>query len=87
MPLKIHVKLFEEYAHGCFTILVMESWSINTRGVDIHAYMLVLFYPCSLHWRRMQLSHLDWVMHISTGKLTSIGSDNDLPPGRRQAVI
>ena len=26
-------------------------------------------------------------MHICVGKLTIIGSDNGLPPGRRQAII
>ena len=31
------------------------------------------------HWRR--------VMHICIGKLTNIGSDNALSPGRRQAII
>ena len=31
----------------------------------------------------------DWgrVAHICVGKLTIIGSDNDLSPGRRQAII
>ena len=35
----------------------------------------------------MQLTHWGWVTHISVGKLTIIGSDNGVSPGRRQAII
>ena len=33
------------------------------------------------------LTHWGWVTHICVGNLTIIGSDNDLSPGRRQAII
>ena len=33
------------------------------------------------------LTHQRWVTHICVSKLTSIGSDNCLSPGRRQAII
>ena len=33
------------------------------------------------------LTHCDRVMHICVSKLTIIGSDNGLSPGRRQAII
>ena len=33
------------------------------------------------------LTNLDRVAHICVDKLTPIGSDNDLSPGRRQAII
>ena len=33
------------------------------------------------------LTHWGRVTHICVDKLTVIGSDNDLPPGRRQAII
>ena len=33
------------------------------------------------------LTHWGWVMQICTSKLTIIGSDNGLSPGRRQAII
>ena len=33
------------------------------------------------------LTHWSRVTHICVSKLTNIGSDNDLPPGRRQAII
>ena len=35
----------------------------------------------------MPLIHWGWVTHICVGKLTIIGSDNGLSPGRRQAII
>ena len=40
---------------------------------------IVFIYPISIHW--------DPVMHIWVGNLTSMGSDNGLSPGRRQAII
>ena len=33
------------------------------------------------------LTHWGWVTHICVSKLTFIGSDNGLSPGRRQAII
>ena len=33
------------------------------------------------------LTHWGWVTHICLSKLTIIGSDNGLSPGRRQAII
>ena len=35
----------------------------------------------------INLIHWGWVMHICISKLTIIGSDNDLSPGRHQAII
>ena len=43
--------------------------------VDIAAHVV----PNLTHWGR--------VTHICVGKLTIIGSDNGLAPGRRQAII
>ena len=40
---------------------------------------LCVFLSCLTHWGR--------VMHICASKLTSIGSDNGLSPGRHQAII
>ena len=37
--------------------------------------------------RRITLTHWGRVSHIYVGKLTVIGSDNGLSPGRRQAII
>ena len=33
------------------------------------------------------LTHWGWVTHICVNELTTIGSDNGLSPGRRQAII
>ena len=37
--------------------------------------------------RPLTLTHWGWVTHICVRKLTIIGSDNGLLPGRRQAII
>ena len=37
--------------------------------------------------RRDDLTHWGWATHICVGKLTIIGSDNGLSPGRHQAII
>ena len=42
-------------------------------------YQVLSSYALSTHWGR--------VTHICVGKLTLIGSDNGLSPGRRQAII
>ena len=41
--------------------------------------------PFSYHW--WQLTYWGRVTHIYVNKLTIIGSDNGLSPGRRQAII
>ena len=41
-----------------------------------------------VHWiGANELTHWGWATHICVSKLTIIGSDNDLSPGRRQAII
>ena len=50
-----------------------ESWAIN----KFH----------SARERYLWLTHWGRVTHICVGKLTIIGSDNGLSPGRRQAII
>ena len=42
---------------------------------------------CSLCWKITLLTHWGRVTHICVGKLTIIGSDNGLSPGRGQAII
>ena len=39
--------------------------------------------PYNIH----HLTHWGWVMHVCVSKLSIIGSDNGLSPGRRQAII
>ena len=46
--------------------------------------MYIYFCHCGVN---RVLIHWGWVTHICVGKLTTIGSDNGLPPGRCQAII
>ena len=52
---------------------------------------LVIWDALTLMWRhchdRSSLTHWGRVTHICVSKLTIIGSDNGLPPDRRQAII
>ena len=41
--------------------------------------MALIYLPALTHW--------DWVTHTCVSKLTIIGSDNGLAPGRRQTII
>ena len=43
--------------------------------------------PMNLYWYPIPLTHWGRVTHICVSDLTSIGSDNGLSPGRRQAII
>ena len=53
-------------------------------------YGLLLWQSCftgGLSTEDHSLTHWGWVTHICVSKLTIIGSDNGLSPGRRQAII
>ena len=51
-------------------------------------FFLVLFHCCILlEIKLTTTTHWGRAMHICVGKLTTIGSDNGLSPGRRQAII
>ena len=43
--------------------------------------------PCALHIIFYRITQWGRVTHLCVSKLTSIGSDNGLSPGRRQAII
>ena len=53
--------------------------AIPTSSVPLFSQILALAKHMLTHWGR--------VTHICVGKLTTIGSDNGLSPGRRQAII
>ena len=57
----------------CVTCLNILKMGIQTGAKNVWAE------HWSTHWRR--------VMHKCVSKLTIIGSDNGLSPGRRQAII
>ena len=44
-------------------------------------------WPTSMAQDNNELTHWGWVMHICVSKVTFIGSDNGLWPGRHQAII
>ena len=56
---------------------------------DIYQQLYAIIYCiCNIHVSaKLWLTHWGRVTHICIGKLTIIGSDNGLLPGRRQAII
>ena len=74
----------------------MRSWSIRRRTSSLHKKcswkISILDIRLEIINLRFQphmsyLTHWDRVMHMCVSKLTIIGSDNGLSPGRRQAII
>ena len=61
--------------------IIRTAVSIEWPCFDIHVHhrKLAMFWQPLTHWGR--------VTHICVGKLTIIGSNNGLSPGRRQAII
>ena len=55
--------------------------------VDGPTYLIVYHGGCWCACVAEELTHWGRVTHICVGKLTTIGSDNGLSPGRRQAII
>ena len=60
--------------HTCYS-----CWSVPVSGIILLVGALLNCSPYSKHWGR--------VTKICIGKLTIIGSDNGLLPGRRQVII
>ena len=58
---------------SCFTSLMISKNVSSMKGQD--------FYPLQ------ELTHWGRVTHICVSKLSILGSDNGLSPGRRQAII
>ena len=71
--------------HSCNGIIVcnMELYLVLrlNSNTELYCTMLCLDTTCA------DLTHWGQVTHICVGKLTIIGSDNGLSPGRRQAII
>ena len=64
--------------------LISQGCLKGTRAVTLCVYTLI----CNPLWLWLhQLTHRGWVTHICVSKLTTIGSDNGLLLGRRQAII
>ena len=62
----------------------MQSFTLDILTAPVAVYGGVVAGENS---ERPELTHWGRVTHICVGKLTIIGSDNGLPPGRRQAII
>ena len=64
--------------------------NIHTEYYVMFLFAYILKYPvtlCNDCDEDAMLTHCDRVTHICVSKLTVIGSDNGLSPGRRQAII
>ena len=73
---------------GIMTTLIFQCQQvIITIIVIIFRLYLRLPFKVCMYIERQKLTHWGRVMHICIGKLTIIGSDNGLFPGRRQAII
>ena len=59
---------------------VSSRWPCFWSVYSIYYYTHVMYHSCIL-------THWGLVTHICVSKLTIIGSDNGLSPGRRQAII
>ena len=65
----------------------MRMRNINTDQCT-HMHTCIYTYMCiNTLEPLLQITHWGRVTHICVGKLTNIGSDNGLSPGRRQAII
>ena len=54
-------------------------WTRDNAKLQVQSASQISWQPLLTHWGR--------VTHICVSKLTIIGSDNDLSPDRRQAII
>ena len=67
--------------------------NLNGAAVEVWEWITSLFQPTlyigcdNLPMLGLYLTHWGRVTHICVGKLTTIGSDNGLSPGWRQAII
>ena len=78
-----------ELCHHCF-----RSWLVACSAPSHHlnqCWYIDIWTPGNIfQWNSYKntiLNHWGRVMYICVGKLTIIASDNDLSPGRRQAII
>ena len=68
--------ILNDWFHKIFTLLFMSSLQIGSKFEQRNITMVT---PAWTHWGR--------VTHVCVSKLTIIGSDNGLAPGRRQTII
>ena len=82
-------KMFMWYhIHGLLGMLINgQLWLVSRVASGRSFPRWFYIYVDSLIWQLASLTHSCRVMHISVRKLTSIGSDNGLAPGRCQAIL
>ena len=71
------------YLNQCWPIISEILWH-SPESNNTEMFMKVV---TSTHLKTTHLTYWGRVTHICVGKLTIIGSDNGLSPGRRQAII
>ena len=84
-----HIKTHFRY-HACITpTIIYQLLSAKKTSLMKMWFYIVSINVIWLHNRSQSLSLTHWgrVTHICVNKLTIIGSDNGLSPGRRQAII
>ena len=74
-------------SHKCLFDSIMSIYIIISIGLLLKWDNIDLINTCSRGTKWSVLTRWGPVTHICVGKLTIIGSDNGLSPGRRQAII
>ena len=87
-----HTTMLNQVAHIAWVLYVEpdpdNSWNVlqlMPRGMNYSASQELC--PRMVMCCVLQLTHWGRVTHICVGNITTIGSDNGLSPGRRQAII
>ena len=87
---KIHLKISSATCPPFFPSLIVLSMRLYNRNqcyaIVVH-YKTLISAKCQRYPQIIILTHWGRVTHICVSKLSIIGSDNGLPPGRRQAII
>ena len=83
---RIHLKFWHD-TEKCVVLIVTKFGSETMSHFNLLSPSKNLSMKCFLVGSCTLLTHWGRVTHICVGKLTSIGSDNGLPPIRRQAII
>ena len=92
------VELWVQDGVGMVGWLVLVVWWLYTKddgsdAMPVRWHELIKYWLCheilQIQFLKMSELLIHWgrVTHICVGKLTNIGSDNNLSPGRRQAII
>ena len=81
----IHVNKLAECDATTISVTTMER--SDYKNIVYYSKLIFIIYWNGIPMFYNPLTHWGRVTHICVGKLTIIGSDNGLSPGRRQAII